>query len=159
MKTCDLRTNSCFDAPIAWLELSRRNKRAVLRPTKVREATRGGGHVLSFVPAEHILDGIHDGRISVFVAIAVKLLLILFDCFGFDDRVVAFAVVVPAKPQLRPPSRSTASFSIRTCSHVILETSTVTCACIVGICANRNKVLVRSRRSFTVPSIARVMIG
>src|SRR6516162_7951933 len=103
MKTCDLRTNSCFDAPIAWLELSRRNKRAVLRPTKVREATRGGGYVLSFVPAEHILDGIHDGRISVFVAIAVKLLLILFDCFGFDDRVVAFAVVVPAKPQLDLP--------------------------------------------------------
>jgi len=68
-----------------------------------REATRGGGRVLSFVPAEHILDGIHDGRISVFVAIAVKLLLILFDCFGLDDRVAAFAVVVPAKPQLDLP--------------------------------------------------------
>ena len=55
-----------------------------------------GGHVLSFVPAQHILDGIHDGHIAVFVAIAVKLLLILSDCFGFDDRVVAFAVVVPS---------------------------------------------------------------
>jgi hypothetical protein len=43
------------------------------------------GHVLSFVPAQHILDGIHDGRIAGFVAIVVKLLLILFDCFGFDD--------------------------------------------------------------------------
>src|SRR6516225_8021805 len=70
-----------------------------IRGPRWREATRGGGRVLSFVPAEHILDGIHDGRIAVFVAIVVKLLLILFDCFGFDDRVVAFAVVVPAKPQ------------------------------------------------------------
>ena len=36
----------------------------------------------SFVKAEHVLDGIHDGRIAVFVAIVVKLLLMLFDCLG-----------------------------------------------------------------------------
>jgi len=61
------------------------------------EATRGR-HVLSFVPAEHILDGIHDGRVAVAMAILVDLLLILLDCVGVDDRVVAFAVVVSAKP-------------------------------------------------------------
>src|SRR6516225_3548644 len=46
-----------------------------------------------------------------------------------------------------------ASSSIEYCSHVILARSKVSCACIVGICANKNKVLVRSRRSFTVTSI------
>jgi len=40
------------------------------------------GTLNSFVKAEHVLDGIHDGRIAVFVAIVVKLLLMLFDCLG-----------------------------------------------------------------------------
>jgi len=50
------------------------------------------GTLNSFVKAEHVLDGIHDGRIAVFVAIVVKLLLMLFDCLGFDDRVVALGI-------------------------------------------------------------------
>ena len=33
------------------------------------EATWGGGHVLSFVETEHVLDGIHDGRFAVLIAI------------------------------------------------------------------------------------------
>src|SRR5215469_7397339 len=45
------------------------------------------------------------------------------------------------------------SCSLRICAHVILATSTVSCACIVAICTNRNKALVRSSRAFTVPSI------
>ena len=57
------------------------------------------GHVPSFVKAEHVLDGIHDGRIAVFVAIRGNLLLMLLDCLGFDDRVVALAVVVSDKHQ------------------------------------------------------------
>src|SRR5215469_4843136 len=32
-----------------------------------REATRGGGHVLSFVETEDVLDGIHDGRVAVLI--------------------------------------------------------------------------------------------
>jgi len=29
--------------------------------------TRGGGHVISFVKAEHDLDGIHEGRFAVLI--------------------------------------------------------------------------------------------
>src|SRR5262249_61701364 len=47
-----------------------------------------------------------------------------------------------------------ASFSPCNCSHVILARSNVSCACIVGICANRNRVLVRSSRAFMVPPLA-----
>src|SRR6516162_488084 len=50
-------------------------------------------------------------------------------------------------------SREAASCSIEYCSHVILARSKVSCACIVGTCANRNKAPVRSSRSFTVTSI------
>ena len=46
------------------------------------------------------------------------------------------------------------SSSLKSWSHVILATSTVTlCACGAGICTNINKALVKSRRAFTVPSI------
>ena len=47
----------------------------------------------------HVLEGIHDSRCAVFEAIIVELVLIPFNCVGFDDRVVVFAVVIPAKPQ------------------------------------------------------------
>ena len=43
---------------------------------------RGEDTLNSFLETEHVLDGIHDGRIAVFVAIVVKLLLMLFDCLG-----------------------------------------------------------------------------
>jgi hypothetical protein len=36
------------------------------------------------------------------------------------------------------------------CWHLILTTSTVTCACIVGICTSINNALVRSSRPFMV---------
>ena len=59
----------------------------------------GGGHVLSFVQAEHVFDGIQNGRVGVAVAIKANFLLIVVDCLEIDDRAVALAVVVSAKPQ------------------------------------------------------------
>jgi len=64
-----------------------------------REATRGGRHLLSFFQAEHVFDGIQNGRVGVFVAIYANLLLIVVDRSEIDDRAVALAVVVSAKPQ------------------------------------------------------------
>jgi hypothetical protein len=64
-----------------------------------------GAYFLSFVQAEDDLDGVHDRRVAVLVAILGNPLLVLCDCFGFDDRAVAFAVVVPAKPQHHVPLR------------------------------------------------------
>src|SRR6516165_5643869 len=46
------------------------------------------------------------------------------------------------------------SSSLKSWSHVILATSTVTlCACGAGICANTNNALVKSSRNFTVTSV------
>jgi hypothetical protein len=47
----------------------------------------------------HVLDGIHDSHFAVLVAILVEIVLIPFNCAGFDDRAVLFAVIIPAKPQ------------------------------------------------------------
>jgi len=57
--------------------------------------------VNSFVEAEHVLDGIHDGRFAVLVAILGNLLLILL--FRVRRWSVASALVVPAKPQHHVP--------------------------------------------------------
>ena len=64
------------------------------------------GCVNSFVKAEYDLGGIHDRRFAVLVAISVDLLLILFDFIGFDDRVVALAIVVSAKATSRRTART-----------------------------------------------------
>src|SRR6516164_5468533 len=46
------------------------------------------------------------------------------------------------------------SSSLKSWSHVILATSTVTlCACGAGICTNINNALVRSSRAFTITSM------
>src|SRR6516225_7907677 len=46
------------------------------------------------------------------------------------------------------------SSSLKSWSHVILATSTVTlCACDAGICTNINNALVRSSRAFTITSM------
>ena len=45
----------------------------------------------------------HDGDFAVFVAISVEAVSIPFNCAGFDDRVVVFAVVITAKPQYDIP--------------------------------------------------------
>ena len=66
--------------------------RAAEFPFSERLHAAGG----SFVKAEHLLDSIRDGRFAVLVAIFRNFLDILYHCVGFDDRVVAFAVVVTA---------------------------------------------------------------
>ena len=53
----------------------------------------------SLVKAEHVLDGIQNGCVGVAVAIKAYFLLIVVDCSEIDDRAVALAVVVSAKPQ------------------------------------------------------------
>ena len=66
--------------------------RAAESPFSERLNAAGG----SFVKAEHLPDSIRDGRFAVLVAIFRNFLGILYHCVGFDDRVVAFAVVVTA---------------------------------------------------------------
>src|SRR5207248_11043748 len=79
----------------------------------------------------HVLDGIHDSHFAVLVAISVEVVRIPFNCAGFDDRVVVFAVVIPLSQNMTSLELNGSS-SIESCSHVILTTSTVTCACGAG---------------------------
>src|SRR6516164_9253785 len=84
----DYRNNMA--SPEKVLEIAHRKAREFL--SRAATSAVAQGTLNSFVKAEHVLDGIHDGRIAVFVAIVVKLLLMLFDCLGFDDRVVALGI-------------------------------------------------------------------
>src|SRR5262249_35807458 len=58
--------------------------------------------VASFAQS-HVLDGVHDSNFAVLVAISVEVARIPFNCAGFDDSVVVFAVVIPAEPQYDIP--------------------------------------------------------
>jgi hypothetical protein len=87
----------------------------------------------------------------VLVAIFRNLLGVLFHCIGFDDRIVAFAVVVSHMATYVDGAIS----SIKNCVQVILVTSTLTCACDIGICATSKRRLVAAAELSLFPPQAR----
>ena len=98
MQTVDHRTTKKTTKPAGWWPVA-----VINSPTRFSSPLMIGEmrvwRVSSFVEAEDVLDGLHEGHVGVCVAILVDLVLIRFNCVGFDNRDVAFAVVITDKQQ------------------------------------------------------------